>query len=130
MYSKITNDIKVTVTPIFIGDQSRPNTPNYVWAYHIIIENKGAEIVQLLDRAWHITDSSGGEQNVEGPGVIGLQPLIRPGEYFEYTSGVNLNTDSGFMEGRYRFQNLDSKLFDVDVPAFPLDIPNKNVVIN
>jgi ApaG protein len=130
MYSKITHDIKVTVTPIFIGDQSRPNTSNYVWAYHIIIENKGTEIVQLLDRTWHITDSTGGIQNVEGPGVVGYQPLIRPNEYFEYTSGVNLATDSGFMEGKYRFQNLDAKTFDVDIPVFPLDIPNKDVVIN
>ncbi len=131
LYDKTTNNIRIAVTPIFVGDQpTQQNHSNFVWAYHIVIENKGSEIVQLLSRYWNITDATGEVQEVEGPGVVGYQPLIRPGEFFEYTSGVNLRTDSGFMMGKYRMQYIDGRSFEVDIPAFSLDIPHNEQVLN
>ena len=94
MYSKKTNDIKVTATPIYIDEQSSPQNSQYVWAYHIVIENLGTEIVQLISRYWRITDALGNVQEVRGPGVVGEQPVIRPGDFYEYTSGTNLKRTS------------------------------------
>ena len=130
MYSKTTRGIKINVTPVFIHEQSVPISNKYVWAYHIVIENTGNEIVQLLDRYWHITDSLGKLQEVRGPGVVGYQPLLRPTQFFEYTSGVSLDTNSGIMKGHYLMQNIDGEKFEVEVPAFSLDLPNVEMVLN
>ncbi|MBT3703433.1 MAG: Co2+/Mg2+ efflux protein ApaG [Alphaproteobacteria bacterium] len=123
MYSQTTHSIQVTVEPTYLDDQSSPDEDHYVWAYSIRIENQGPKIVQLKNRYWHITDARGLIQEVRGPGVIGEQPVLKPGESFEYTSGTPLATPSGIMLGTYEMTTDDGELFDVDVPAFSLDSP-------
>ena len=98
-----------------------------MWAYRIRIENLGREPVQLLRRTWHITDAHGRTQSVKGAGVIGQQPVLEPGESFEYTSGTPLETPSGFMVGTYHMVATDSgEAFDVAIPAFSLDSPHQD----
>ena len=83
MYEAVTRNIRVAVVPKFLDDQSEPDQQRYLWAYHITIENQGGEVVQLLRRRWHITDARGRVREVEGPGVIGVQPVIEPGKRHE-----------------------------------------------
>ena len=130
MYSQTTRDIVITVTPHFIDDQSDPDENQYLWAYHIVIENRGGETVQLLNRYWHITDASGHVNEVEGPGVVGEQPVLRPGEQFDYTSGTPLATPSGIMMGHYQMQTGAGEMFEVTVPAFSLDSPYTTRTVN
>lgn len=130
MYSATTRSIEVTVRPIFLEDQSSPEEAHYVWAYHVRIENKGSETVQLRTRYWRITDAMGRVQEVRGAGVVGEQPVLRPGESFDYTSGTPLPTPSGFMVGTYQMETGDGQHFDVAVPAFSLDSPHQPVKLN
>ena len=123
MYSKTTRSVTVTVTPEFLQDQSKPEEGHFVWAYHVTIENRSEETVQLLTRYWRIIDGTGRAQEVRGPGVVGEQPVLRPGESFEYTSGTPLPTPSGFMVGSYQMTTMDGSRFDVGIPAFSLDSP-------
>src|SRR3546814_9636376 len=102
----------------------------YVWAYQVRIENIGRETVQLRNRYWQITDAFGRVQEVRGPGVVGEQPVLQPGESFEYTSGTPLQTPSGIMVGTYEMEAADGNHFDVDIPAFSLDSPHQPVQIN
>lgn len=130
MYEKITHAIKIEVTTDFLPDQSRPEEDHYVWAYHIRIENQGDKIVQLISRYWKITDSTGQHHEVEGEGVIGLQPTLAPGESFEYTSGTPLPTPGGIMIGTYKMRDIHGESFTVDIPAFSLDSPYQSTVIH
>ena len=130
MYSQITRSIKVTVKPFYLEDQSSPADDHYVWAYQVRIENCGGETVQLRRRHWRITDNRGQMQEVRGPGVVGEQPVLRPGESFEYTSGTPLATPSGIMVGTYDMETRDGETFAVDIPAFSLDSPHQPVRIN
>jgi ApaG protein len=123
MYTDTTRSIQVTVEPIYLDDESAPDEDHYVWAYHVRIENRGREIVQLRSRHWRITDSFGRTQEVRGAGVVGEQPVLHPGDSFEYTSGTPLTTPSGIMVGSYRMVNADGEGFDVAIPAFSLDSP-------
>jgi ApaG protein len=124
-YSKTTRDIRVSVRSFFLADQSRPDEGKFMWAYRIRIDNLGREPVQLLRRTWHITDARGRTQTVRGAGVIGQQPMLEPGESFEYTSGTPLETPSGFMTGAYHMVAVASgEKFDVAIPAFSLDSPH------
>jgi ApaG protein len=123
MFEETTRNIRVAVTPTFLGEQSDPNEGRYLWAYHITIENKGREAVQLLTRHWHITDARGRVREVEGPGVIGQQPVILPGRRHEYSSGVPLETPSGFMTGTYRMKSAGGDEFDIKIPLFALESP-------
>ena len=126
MYSETTRSIKVTVRPVYLEQHSSPDDNHYVWAYHVRIENVGAETVQLRNRHWRITDSLGRLQEVRGPGVVGEQPVLEPGESFEYTSGTPLDTPSGFMVGAYHMVVPSSgENFDVAIPAFSLDSPHQ-----
>ena len=125
MYEAITDDIKVTVRPVYLDEQSDPEENHFVWAYHVCIENLGKRTVQLRTRHWKITDALGRLQEVRGPGVVGEQPVLRPGESFEYTSGTPLSTSSGVMVGSYEMQGPDGGTFDVAVPAFSLDSPHE-----
>ncbi|MFQ5959619.1 MAG: Co2+/Mg2+ efflux protein ApaG, partial [Alphaproteobacteria bacterium] len=102
MYQQTTHAIQVTVRPIYLDDQSSPSDEHYVWAYHVRIENQGAETVQLVNRHWRITDEHGRMHEVRGVGVVGEQPVLEPGDSFEYTSGTPLATPSGIMVGSYR----------------------------
>jgi ApaG protein len=117
----------VSVRSYFLADQSRPDDNHFVWAYRVRIENEGVAPVKLLRRTWHITDARGRTQSVHGPGVVGEQPLLDPGQSFEYTSGTPLDTPSGFMVGTYHMTNPSSgEDFDVAVPAFSLDSPHQD----
>src|ERR1700753_276779 len=126
-YSRTTRNVRVSVRSFFLADQSQPDDNHFVWAYRVKIENQGAEPVQLLRRTWQITDARGRTQHVHGSGVVGEQPLLEPGESFEYTSGTPLDTPSGFMVGAYHMVLPSSgEEFDVPIPAFSLDSPHEN----
>lgn len=125
MYTTTTRSIRVTVKPIYLDEQSEPEEDRYIWAYQVQIENLGADIVQLLTRHWRITDSLGRLQEVRGAGVVGEQPVLKPGESFEYTSGTPLPTPSGIMVGSYGMQSAGGERFDVEIPAFSLDSPHQ-----
>ena len=130
MYQKETRAIEITVKPFYLEEQSEPDDSHFVFAYHIRIQNNGQDVVQLLNRYWQITDGRGRIQEVRGPGVVGEQPVLRPGEAFEYTSGCPLNTATGIMVGTYEMETLDGERFDVDIPAFSLDAPYAPVHLN
>ena len=130
MYSETTKSIRVTVVPVFLDEHSSPEDAKYIWAYEVRIENLGDETVQLINRHWSITNSLGQTQTVRGPGVVGEQPILKPGEYFEYTSGAPLSTPSGLMVGTYQMEDHDGKIFDVSIPAFSLDSPHQTVQVN
>lgn len=124
MYEAVTKDIRVTVKPVYLEDQSSPTDNHYVWAYHVRIENNGTQSVQLRNRHWEITDGEGRFQEVDGPGVVGEQPVLMPGQSYEYTSGTPLSTPSGFMVGSYEMES-EAGFFDVAIPAFSLDSPHQ-----
>ena len=124
-YRAVTRAIEVSVRPIYLDGQSTPEDNHYVWAYQVRIENVGVETVQLVNRYWRITDAFGRVQEVRGPGVVGEQPVLGPGEMFDYTSGTPLTTSSGFMVGHYEMVTEDGQAFEVDIPAFSLDDPHQ-----
>ncbi|HEV2098926.1 MAG TPA: Co2+/Mg2+ efflux protein ApaG [Stellaceae bacterium] len=130
MYSETTRSIIVTVKPSYLEDESSPAEGRYLWAYHVRIENQGKETVQLRRRYWKITDSRGQIQEVAGAGVVGKQPVLGPGESFEYTSGTPLPTPSGIMVGRYDMETPGGESFSVRIPAFSLDSPHQAVRLN
>ncbi|HEX4111465.1 MAG TPA: Co2+/Mg2+ efflux protein ApaG [Stellaceae bacterium] len=129
-YSETTRSITVTVEPTYLEDQSSPAEDRYVWAYHVRIENGGGETVQLRRRHWRITDGMGRTQEVRGPGVVGEQPVLGPGQAFEYTSGTPLNTPSGIMVGSYEMETRQGESFEIAIPAFSLDSPHQSVRLN
>ena len=130
MYQETTRDITITVEPIYLEDQSDPSQNHFVWAYQVSITNEGLETVQLLTRHWKITDSAGRTQEVRGPGVVGEQPVLKPGESYEYASGTPLSTPSGIMVGTYQMQCSGGETFDVAIPAFSLDSPHQPASLN
>lgn len=130
MYSRVTQDIKVTVEPEFSEERSEPSENRYFWTYTIEIANVGARTLQLTHRHWRITDAQGRLEEVRGAGVIGEQPTLRPGQSFRYTSGCPLKTASGIMVGSYRMVDPQGHAFDVEIPAFSLDSPFATRVLN
>ena len=130
MYSATTRSIKVTVEPHFLEDQSSPVDDHFVWAYRVRIENQSGETVQLRRRHWRITDGMGRVQEVRGPGVVGEQPVLAPGQSFEYTSGTPLSTPSGIMDGSYEMETPSGESFAVTIPAFSLDSPHHKIRLN
>ena len=130
MFSKTTNNINVSVKSYYLEEQSEPDEQLYVWAYQVTINNIGQQTVQLKKRYWKITDSNGTNKEVRGAGVIGEQPILRPGEKFEYTSGTPLSTPSGFMEGYYEMETKNGNKFDASIPLFSLDSPYISNQIN
>ena len=121
MYRAVTRKIEVMVTPRYVAERSSPSNGYYFWAYTINITNLGAETAQLKTRHWRITDGLGRLQEVKGPGVVCEEPTLKPGESFEYTSGVPLPTPSGFMTGTYGMVSIGGEHFDIEIPAFSLD---------
>lgn len=113
----------------YVPEQSDIDHQKFVWSYEVTIENKGDEIVQLLNRCWHVTDMTGKVEEIRGAGVIGLQPIIKPGTRFIYTSFCQLHTPQGTMEGYYEMQNLDEKHFKVEIPKFILSAPTSITTI-
>jgi ApaG protein len=130
MYQETTRGIRVSVDPTYLESQSDPSRSHFVWAYQVTIANEGSETVQLLTRHWKITDGNGRLQEVQGPGVVGEQPVLKPGESFEYTSGTPLSTPSGIMAGTYQMQAASGEMFDAVVPAFSLDCPHEPRRVN
>lgn len=130
MYRAVTRNIEVIVEPIYLADRSDPSESRYVWAYRVTIANHSDEFVQLLTRYWHITDGNGKVEEVRGPGVVGDQPELNPGDSYQYTSGCPLTTPTGFMVGRYTMRDAEGALFDVQIPAFSLDLPGELRTVN
>ncbi len=125
MYERVTKGIRVSVRPSFLEDQSDPDDHHFVWAYTIRIDNISNKSVCLRARHWQITDAAGRMEEVTGEGVVGEQPVIEPGEAFEYTSGAPLSTPSGLMAGSYQMETLAGDSFDVEIPVFSLDSPHE-----
>ena len=130
MYRAITRQIEVTVEPNFMPERSVIDKSQYFWSYTIVITNTRPETVQLKTRYWIITDATGRKQEVRGEGGVGEQPVLAPGERFEYTSGVPLPTPSGIMTGRYQMVSESGERFEIDVPTFSLDSPSVKRVLN
>ena len=130
MYQAVTRDIEVTVTPEYLAERSAPERSEYFWSYTIEITNRGPETVQLRTRHWRITDANGKRQEVRGAGVVGKQPVLKPGDSFEYTSGVPLPTPSGFMTGTYGMVSDTGEPFDIEIPTFSLDGPEQKRTLN
>lgn len=130
MYEETTRRITVFVEPQFLENQSKPDEGTYVWSYTIVVRNTGQETVKLLTRHWIITDAIGRKQEVRGDGVIGEQPVLKPGTQFQYTSGCPLNTSSGVMEGSYGMINEKGEQFEIAIPAFSLDSPHDKHSVN
>ena len=124
MVSKKKMKIFVSARSSYVLEQSDPISMKFVWSYEIVIDNQASDIVQLLNRHWVITDTTGKVEEVRGAGVIGLQPVIKPGRRFIYTSFCQLSTPQGTMEGTYEMQNLDEEHFEVAVPKFILSAPS------
>ncbi|MEN9717963.1 MAG: hypothetical protein RIQ99_841 [Pseudomonadota bacterium] len=122
-HSAITNGITVRVAVNFLPEQSRIEAGKWFWVYHIRIENDADQAVQLLTRHWRITDGHGAVNLVDGEGVVGEQPILRPGQSHDYVSGCPLTTPMGSMEGHYGFRGEDGRSFDVAIPFFPLAAP-------
>jgi ApaG protein len=123
MYQSTTRTISVAVKPIYLEDESVPENDYYVWAYEVHIRNQGAEPVQLLRRHWRITDAQGHVVEVDGDGVGGEQPVLKPGETFAYAGNTPLSTPYGIMGGAYRMSTEGGEAFDVEIPTFSLHSP-------
>ena len=129
-YVANTREIAVSVEPTYLETRSSPDSSQYFWAYRVIIENQGRETVQLLSRHWMITNARGELTEVKGPGVVGEQPILKPGQRFEYTSGAPLNTPSGMMGGAYQMESEGGERFDIEIPTFSLDCPSQDLFLN
>ncbi len=126
MVSKISQGIKITVETFYQPDYSNPVNNEFMFAYKIIIENHNTYPVKLLSRHWYIYDSNGSLREVEGEGVVGVQPQINPGEQYQYISGCNLRTEMGKMHGTYLMENVNNKKnFTAVVPSFQMTCPSK-----
>jgi ApaG protein len=118
-----TNGVLVEVQSLYLEDQSQPANRRFVFAYQITITNNGSEVVQLETRHWIITDGLGDVEEVKGPGVVGEQPVLSPGESFRYTSGAVLPTERGTMRGTYQMHRADGAQFDARIAPFLLERP-------
>lgn len=129
-YAQTTREITVSVDPIFLDDESDPDAGLYFWAYHVVITNNGNDTVQVISRYWRITNALGALQEVRGDGVVGEQPVLGPGEAFEYTSGTPLSTPSGIMGGSYQVTASGGDDFEINIPTFSLDSPYGGRAVN
>lgn len=119
----VTRNVHIEVRPEFLPEESDPAEGMWMYAYHVRISNRGEEPVQLRNRHWIITDANGRVEEVRGPGVIGQQPIIRPGEHFDYTSGCPLPTPMGTMHGSYEMVTKAGERFDAMIAPFTLAEP-------
>ncbi len=129
-FERRTHDVIVRVESDYLDDQSSPSESRFIWAYTVEIENQTDKDLTVVERCWQIADSRGQVQNVRGAGVVGEQPVVRPGETFRYTSGAPLSAPSGMMLGNYAMQTPEGDRFNVDIPPFLLDSPHEGLVLN
>jgi ApaG protein len=129
-YKSSTSGIEVVVQPEYIDSQTSNGNSFFIWAYHVIIENKSDETLQLINRYWKIIDEDGSVQEIDGVGAVGEQPILAPNENFKYSSGVHLRNPSGIMSGYYGMKKSDGKIINIKIPAFSLDVPSIRAVIN
>ena len=126
MISKISEGVKISVETFYQAGYSNPISSEFMFAYRIVIENNNPFSIQLLYRHWTIYDSNAEQRNVDGEGVVGVQPILQSGKHFTYVSGCNLKTEMGKMEGYYTMENLNNKQqFKVKIPAFDMIMPAK-----
>lgn len=121
----MTNGVSVEVEPRYLPDESSPANHQFVFAYTVTIANEGSETVQLRTRHWIITDGEGKVEEVKGPGVVGAQPVLQPGQAFRYTSGCVLKTSRGTMHGTYQMYREDGTFFDAEIAPFVLSAPTQ-----
>jgi ApaG protein len=117
------SEFRIETSVTYIAKESRPESSYYFFSYRIRVSNKGSQTAQLLSRHWIITDGQGHVEEVRGPGVIGQQPRINPGQHFEYDSACPLPTSSGSMRGSYQMQLASGELIEVNIPEFFLVAP-------
>jgi len=131
LFEQRTKNVIVRVEPEFLAEQSSPSDSRFIWAYTVEIDNQGEEDLTVTERFWQIADSRGQVQEVRGKGVVGEEPVVKPGEVFRYTSGAPLTAPSGMMRGTYTVQESGSgESYDVDIPAFVLDSPHEGLILN
>jgi ApaG protein len=130
MYTIVTHGIQITVLPEFVPERSDADEASFWWAYTVEIANRGDVTVQLTARHWKITDGNGRLEEVKGAGVVGEQPVLKPGETFRYTSGTNMSTPSCIMTGTYKMVCENGESFDAEIPMFSLDSPYASRVLN
>lgn len=129
-YSAETDGVLIKVRPSYLAGQSDPEAGRWVWAYQVEIVNLSGSTIQLVSRHWTITDARGHVEEVRGPGVIGEQPVIAPGESYSYASGCPLATPSGAMVGSYEMTDGEGRVFEAAIPAFSLDVHGGRRVLN
>lgn len=120
--------LEINVKSMFLDEQSIPEENIYLWAYYIKIKNIYTNSIKIKRRICSVVDSIGQKKVIEGIGILGEQPIIKPGKNFEYASGVLLNQPSGFFEGKYYVECEENKIFEVTIPSFSLDSPYQNVI--
>ncbi|MBI1342990.1 MAG: Co2+/Mg2+ efflux protein ApaG [Terrimonas sp.] len=126
MVSKISEGVEISVETFYQSDYSNPIQSEFMFAYRVSMENHNSFPVKLHRRHWHIFDSNGSYREVEGEGVVGVQPVLQPGEKYQYVSGCNLRTEMGKMTGTYQMENMNTRqLFDVNIPSFEMIVPFK-----
>lgn len=130
IFEATTHSIRVSVQPLYLEDQSQPAKDHFMWAYIVNVANEGIESVQLLNRHWVITDARGHITEVRGEGVVGEQPVLEPGDCYEYTSGTPLSTPHGLMKGNYEMKAEEGDTFWVEIPTFALDGPENLTLLN
>ena len=129
-YEAETEGVLVRVRPSYLAGQSDPDGGRWVWAYQVEIVNLTATTVQLMARRWVITDGQGRVEEVRGAGVVGEQPVIKPGDSYSYASGCPLGTPTGSMVGGYYMTGPSGRSFEAAIPAFSLDVPGERRVLN
>jgi len=129
-YKSKTSGIEVLVSPEYVDSQINKNGSFFVWAYHVEIENKSSETLQLVNRYWKIIDENGVIQEISGLGAVGEQPILAPNDNFKYSSGVHLRHPSGIMSGHYGMKRPNGEIINVEIPAFSLDVPGIQSIIN
>ena len=127
MYVGTSNAMRITVRPFYQDDLSSKH--DFFWEYMVSVENTGNSVVQLVGRYWQIICSDGSVKEISGDSIVGEQPILKPGEAFEYKSLANLKTPSGIMRGHYKMLS-NGKIFDIEIPAFSLDNPYERISIN
>ncbi len=127
-FERTTNGIAIHVTPVFIDQESRPEDDFYLWAYQVRIENQSADTVKILDRQWSVVDARGTSRLISGAGVFEDQPVLKPGDAFEYTNTIPLATTSGLISGKYALEANETDILEVDAPAFSLDSPYESAI--